>query len=145
MQLFIGGARAGKRHAVRERFHQAAWWTLAPGQRLSDCHSILIPGQALVINGFLNWMARHGAREADNDRLRAQWREDIDFLCKAAAACNATLVLILSEVGRGLVPLASDDRRLRDLNGWFSQDAVKYAEHVCYVRHGLVQVLAKYD
>ncbi|WP_447957687.1 bifunctional adenosylcobinamide kinase/adenosylcobinamide-phosphate guanylyltransferase [Vreelandella sp. EE7] len=145
MQLFIGGARAGKRDAVKARFENAAWWTLAPGQRLADCHSILVPNKPLVINGFLNWVARHGEYEADNDRLRAQWREDIDFLCQAAAARNATIVLILNEVGRGLVPMAQDDRRLRDLNGWLSQDAAKRAERVWYVRHGLTQRLAEVD
>lgn len=139
MQLFIGGARAGKKDAVKARFQHAAWWTLAPGQRLADCHSILVPDTPLVINGVLNWMARHGAREADDTCLRAQWREDIDSLCQAARACNATLVLIMNEVGRGLVPMAREDRRLRDLNGWFSQDAAKRAERVWYVRHGLVQ------
>ncbi|WP_447556025.1 bifunctional adenosylcobinamide kinase/adenosylcobinamide-phosphate guanylyltransferase [Vreelandella sp. EE22] len=143
MQLFIGGARAGKRDVVKQRFQHAAWWTLAPGQRLSDCHSILVPDKPLVINGFLNWVARNGAREADNDRLRAQWDADIDALCQAALACNSTLVFIMNEVGRGLVPMAREDRRLRDLNGWLSQDAAKRAERVWYVRHGLTQALAE--
>ncbi|WP_252109396.1 MULTISPECIES: bifunctional adenosylcobinamide kinase/adenosylcobinamide-phosphate guanylyltransferase [unclassified Halomonas] len=141
MQLFIGGARAGKRDAVKTRFQNAAWWTLAPGQRLADCHSILIPDTPLVINGVLDWVARDGARETDSDRLRAQWREDLAALCRAARACNATIVLIMSEVGRGLVPMAREERRLRDLNGWFSQDAAQHAERVWYVRHGLVQRL----
>ena len=36
MQLFIGGASAGKHDAVKQRFPSAVWWRLAPGQRLHE-------------------------------------------------------------------------------------------------------------
>ncbi|MFG6667496.1 bifunctional adenosylcobinamide kinase/adenosylcobinamide-phosphate guanylyltransferase [Halomonas sp. HNIBRBA4712] len=142
MQLFIGGARAGKRDAVRQRFQHAAWWTLAPGQRLADCHSILVHDTPLVINGVLNWVARDAHSDTSPEHLRARWREDLNTLCRAARACNATLVLIMSEVGRGLLPTETPQHRLLDLNGWLSQDAARHAERVWYVRHGLVQPLA---
>jgi adenosylcobinamide kinase / adenosylcobinamide-phosphate guanylyltransferase len=50
-------------------------------------------------------------------------------------------VIIANELGRGLVPIARDQRRLRDLSGWFTQDAAAHAEQVWYVRHGLLQAL----
>lgn len=47
------------------------------------------------------------------------------------------------EIGYGIVPMARAERRLRDLNGWFNQEAAVAAERVWYVRHGLVMALGQ--
>ena len=62
-------------------------------------------------------------------------------LCQRADELNAALIIIATDVGRGVVPMEPEQRRLRDLNGWFTQDATAQAEEVWYVRHGLVMAL----
>ncbi|MEA2119234.1 bifunctional adenosylcobinamide kinase/adenosylcobinamide-phosphate guanylyltransferase [Halovibrio sp. HP20-50] len=137
MQLFIGGACAGKRDAVTARFPSALWHRLAPGQRLDALQQMLVADTPLVITGVFEWLEAALA-DAENDALRQQWQGDMPPLYQRAEALKAPLIIIATEVGRGIVPMQPERRRLRDLNGWFSQDAAARADQVWYVRHGLV-------
>jgi len=140
MQLFIGGACAGKRDAVAARFPTANEWRLDAAKPFSDSQQELVADTPLVINGVLEWLGA-SLEHDDNDALRQQWQSDIAALCQRAEALNAPLIIIANEVGRGIVPMQPEQRRLRDLNGWFVQDATAQAEQVWYVRHGLVMPL----
>lgn len=140
MQLFIGGACAGKRDAVAARFPGAVWHRLAPDQRLKECLQTLVADTPLVITGVFAWLEAALAN-TQNDLLRQQWQGDMTRLCQYADQLNAPLMIIATDVGRGVVPMQPEQRRLRDLNGWFSQDAAAQAEQVWYVRHGLVKAI----
>lgn len=140
MQLFIGGACAGKRDAVATRFPAAQWWRLDAARPFSDSQQALVANTPLVITGLLEWLGVALERD-DNDALRQQWQREMIQLCQRANELNAALIIITSEVGRGIVPMQPEQRRLRDLNGWFTQDATAQAEQVWYVRHGLVMAL----
>ena len=140
MQLFIGGACAGKRDAVAARFPTANGWRLDAAKPFSDSQQTLIADKPLVITGVLEWLGASLERE-DNDTLRQQWQSDMAALCQRAEELNAPLIIIANEVGRGIVPMQPEQRRLRDLNGWFVQDATAQAEQVWYVRHGLVMAV----
>lgn len=140
MQLFIGGACAGKRDAVTARFPSARWRQLEVAHPLSDCQQALEAERPLVITGVLEWLA--SALDAtEHDVLRPQWQSELATLSQRADELNAPLIIITTEVGRGIVPMQPEQRRLRDANGWFNQDAAAQAEQVWYVRHGLVQLL----
>lgn len=141
MQLFIGGACAGKRDAVATRFPTANWWRLEAAQPLSDCQQALAANTPLVISGVLDWLNVTLDANENNDALRQRWQDDIALLCQGANELNAPLIIIANEVGRGIVPMQPEQRRLRDLNGWFVQDATAQAEQVWYVRHGLVMAV----
>ncbi|MCW4153136.1 bifunctional adenosylcobinamide kinase/adenosylcobinamide-phosphate guanylyltransferase [Vreelandella janggokensis] len=140
MQLFIGGACAGKHDAVTARFPDAVWHRLAPGKRLEECQQALVADTPLVITGVLEWLEAALAN-AENDALRQQWQGDMTRLCQRAGELKAPLIIIANDVGRGIVPMQPKQRRLRDLNGWFTQDATAQADKVWYVRHGLVQLI----
>ncbi|WP_355662118.1 bifunctional adenosylcobinamide kinase/adenosylcobinamide-phosphate guanylyltransferase [Halomonas salifodinae] len=135
MRVVIGGTHAGKRDAVRA-------WGGAP--RWLEAASLLEgspPAGDLVIDGWAPWIAAQLASEADNDRLRARLARALDALRDAERRTGASITLILTEMGRGLVPLSRRQRRLRDLNGWLAQDAAARAEAVYYVWHGLLRRL----
>ncbi|NVF16147.1 bifunctional adenosylcobinamide kinase/adenosylcobinamide-phosphate guanylyltransferase [Vreelandella maris] len=140
MQLFIGGACAGKRDAVIARFPEAQWWRLDAAQPFIDSQQALVANTPLIITGVLEWLGAALERD-DNDALRQQWQRDMIQLCQRADELNAALIIIATDVGRGVVPMEPEQRRLRDLNGWFTQDATAQAEEVWYVRHGLVMAL----
>ena len=140
MQLFIGGACAGKRDAVAARFTTANGWRLDTDKPFSDSQKTLIADTPLVITGVLEWLSVALERD-DNDALRQQWQSDMAALCQRAEELNAPLIIIANEVGRGIVPMQPEQRRLRDLNGWFIQDSTAQAEQVWYVRHGLVMAV----
>lgn len=141
MQLFIGGACAGKRDIVTARFPKAHWLTLGEGGSLDGWRDRLPAAGALVISGWSDCLVRALANEHDDDRLRARLADELEAMAEAERRTGGQIVLILPEMGRGIVPMAPEDRRLRDLAGWLAQDAARQAEAVWYVRHGLARCL----
>ncbi len=138
MQCFIGGACSGRRALVAERFPAAYWHRLAAGEGVVTRHLGLAPGVPLVVTGWADWLAAALA-EGDDDDVRASWHSMLDALAEASCAAGSEVVLILDEMGRGIVPMAPETRRLRDLNGWLAQEAAARSEVVWYVRHGLAR------
>ncbi|MGM0545039.1 MAG: bifunctional adenosylcobinamide kinase/adenosylcobinamide-phosphate guanylyltransferase, partial [Pseudomonadota bacterium] len=112
-----------------------------PGQRLISAADGLAEGTPLVVHGVFDWLAASVDRLQDDDETRRQWQGDMAQLHQHAQALNAPLVFMVSEVGRGIVPMQPEQRRLRDLNGWFCQDAAAQSDQAWYVRHGLVMAL----
>ncbi|PXX99663.1 bifunctional adenosylcobinamide kinase/adenosylcobinamide-phosphate guanylyltransferase [Halomonas sp. LBP4] len=140
MQLFIGGACAGKRDTVSERFPVARWHRLEPGTPLEGWRETAISGEPLVVTGWAGWIEAALATRTD-DGLRREWEQTLDAFADAERERAVEVVVILPEMGRGIVPMAVEERRLRDLTGWLAQDVAERSEAVWYVRHGLVQRL----
>ena len=151
MHVFIGGTASGKRQRVAERYPEARWrdademMRRVPG---AGAGPTIDDGDTVVISGWLAWLeaelgaGRENEREnesasADDDRLGQRWRQAFT----GWASSPGRRVLVLDEVGRGIVPVDPAQRRLRDLMGWLSQDAVRLASQVHYVRHGLTMRL----
>ena len=140
MQLFIGGACAGKRRAVTEQFASPYWHSAYQGHALAEWPAAAAT-RCLVLEGGERWIAARLAGEADDDKLRHDLTKELDILHAWEAGQGREVVLIMLEMGRGIVPLAPVKRRLRDLNGWLAQDAAARCERVWYVRHGLYRSL----
>ncbi len=141
MQLFIGGACAGKRDLVAARFPDAVWSRIDETGLEEGWSLALDRNGALVLSGWTRWLAQALAEEPDDDRLRAWLVAALDKLRDAEREARGEVVLILPEMGRGIVPMEAADRRLRDLAGWLAQDAAARADEVWYVRHGLARRL----
>lgn len=148
MHCYIGGACSGRRALIRQRHPQAHWAVLSAGDALTDlltrlpaCRS----GSALVIDGWTPWLTALLAETADDDQARAVWQGLIDGIAGMVSSTECAgleVVLVLDEMGRGLVPMRASDRRLRDHNGWLVQAAVRGSACVWLVRHGLCLQLA---
>ncbi|MBD3897604.1 bifunctional adenosylcobinamide kinase/adenosylcobinamide-phosphate guanylyltransferase [Halomonas sp. ML-15] len=139
MQLVIGGACAGKRGLVQRWYPHARWHALEGAAR----HAILpASGETLVVSGWAGWIqAALASTPSDDEALRLALTERLDALLATEAERAAQVVLIVEEMGRGIVPMGAERRRLRDLNGWLAQDASARCERVWYVRHGLYRRL----
>lgn len=140
MQLFIGGACAGKRDLVTARFPNAVWYRV-DSAGLGGWESVWDRRSPMVITGWPGWLESALVDEPDDDRLRERLGVALEALVDAERDSHLEVVLILPEMGRGIVPMAAADRRLRDLAGWLAQDAAARAEAVWYVRHGLARRL----
>lgn len=141
MQLFIGGAYAGKRDAVRRRFDHCVWHSAYDGHALEGWADRAMPGQTLVLEGWEQWL---DASLRKTDKSDSQLRQELVNQLEAllAAEQDIQVVLVMLEMGRGIVPLDAHDRRLRDLAGWLAQDAASRTDKVWYVWNGLVQLLS---
>lgn len=141
MQLFIGGACAGKRSIVRRRFESPQWHSAYTGELLEGWPAAAASTRCLVLEGWERWIAARLASETDDDKLRHDLSRELDTLRAWEAEQGGEVVLIMLEMGRGIVPLSPEKRRLRDLNGWLAQDAALRCEQVWYVWNGLVRPL----
>lgn len=139
MQLFIGGSRAGKRYAVTQRFDIGHWHTADTALDVEN-----EPGglrQCRVVDGWSHWIEVLLDQEPDDDCLRERLAARLDELLAWELSQRGEVVLIMLEMGRGIVPMDRAARRLRDLNGWLTQDAAGRCERVWYVWNGLVKSL----
>ncbi|WP_227936143.1 bifunctional adenosylcobinamide kinase/adenosylcobinamide-phosphate guanylyltransferase [Alkalihalobacillus deserti] len=70
-----------------------------------------------------------------------EWIETwIDWECHKK---DRTLILIGTDIGKGVVPVEEEARRYRDLVGWCFQDMVKKAMRVDVIWYGLNEQLKK--
>lgn len=129
MHIVIGGAANGKRAYVKERTGETAHW-LGDGSPL-DLHDLDdIPADVpLVIVHIEQWLA---------ERLENEQAAIEEFL-KAVRTENTTL--ILTDIGRGIVPINAEERALRDACGRLNQHLVKQADTVTRIWYGIPQQL----
>ncbi|MFC3283459.1 bifunctional adenosylcobinamide kinase/adenosylcobinamide-phosphate guanylyltransferase [Litchfieldella rifensis] len=141
MQLFIGGAYAGKRAAIRERLTSPQWHSAYDGEGLEAWRIKVAAGRCLVLEGWEEWLRAELASEPDDDRVRQCMVDELESIQHAESVHGMQIVLIMLEMGRGIVPLAAEDRRWRDLAGWLAQDAAARCERVWHVWNGLARSL----
>lgn len=131
MHLIIGGACSGKRAYVKSRWPHAAWITAYSGNHLLDWKKA--DDGPLVLEGFEQWMEKEDL--TDLKAIRTQYRGLLNELLQR----KQETIIIMLEVGKGIVPVSENERHLRDVIGWIQQDAAAICTDVHCVWHGLVK------
>jgi adenosylcobinamide kinase / adenosylcobinamide-phosphate guanylyltransferase len=139
MLLVVGGAFSGKRRIVKERQNQCNWisaydnhsWEIWP-EKWED-------GKSLVLEGWEKWIEKELESGKNLDDVTGLFKTLIRTLADQKESMNSMIILIMLEMGRGIVPLEKKDRELRDAAGWILQEAAKHADEVLYVWHGLAK------
>ena len=125
MHIVIGGAANGKRQYVKEHVTNDTVW-LGNETPLELNRTIDAP---LVICGLEQWMA---TRLQEED---AAIKEILDFIR------NKEVTMILTDIGRGIVPMNPTERALRDACGRLNQQLMKEATSVTRIWYGIPQKL----
>ncbi|QTF91579.1 bifunctional adenosylcobinamide kinase/adenosylcobinamide-phosphate guanylyltransferase [Halomonas sp. BM-2019] len=141
MLCVIGGACSGRRALVAERYPDASWHRLGAAESPGAWASRRAAGGILVVSGWAAWLEARLARTADDQAVRAAWRDQLAALGEWECEPGGEALLILDEMGGGIVPMAPEARRLRDLNGWLNQAVAARCRGVWQVRHGLCKRL----
>ncbi|WP_042349377.1 bifunctional adenosylcobinamide kinase/adenosylcobinamide-phosphate guanylyltransferase [Bacillus massiliigorillae] len=129
MHIIIGGAYSGKRQFVREKYGSFQLISAYEGQSMKEEKQ----SDTVVYEGFEIWISELIKAGQSNQEIVEIFRE---WVCSQQEA-----VLIMLEIGRGIVPIEEHDRRLRDVVGWVQQEAVKKADEVTSIWHGLAKRL----
>lgn len=138
VQLIIGGAFSGKRNTVRALHGgELSWISAYYEHNLIDWKSYWETDTALVLEGWEQWIMDAIQMDQDDDSIRRSFYSLLLELTEEEGKGDKGIVLIMLELGRGIVPVDKQERRLRDLAGWISQDAAKLADEVYYVWHGM--------
>lgn len=126
MRVFIGGAHNGKRDYVRK--------LLQDEKKTVQWFDGVLPGPGsgeVVVAGIEKWLAQCGLEE----------KEAIQHVMNAVAQRKA--LLILTDIGRGIVPIDAEQRKLRDVCGRLYQQLIAEAEEVTQIWYGIAQQLKK--
>ncbi|WP_088034508.1 bifunctional adenosylcobinamide kinase/adenosylcobinamide-phosphate guanylyltransferase [Evansella clarkii] len=139
MQLVTGGACSGKRKLVKHEYGRCSWITAYEGKEMKDWLHNWKEGTVLVLEGWEKWIACELEKNADDFAVRQLFTRLIKDICEEEKSRDSTAVIIMNEMGRGIVPVSPSERRLRDLAGWILQDTAEKAEKVTYVWSGLAK------
>ncbi|MFC4799355.1 bifunctional adenosylcobinamide kinase/adenosylcobinamide-phosphate guanylyltransferase [Neobacillus sp. GCM10023253] len=139
MQLVIGGAFSGKRNVVKANNGPCSWVSAYEGDSVGDWEAKWENGSTLVMEGWEKWIESELQNRENNDEIRREFKTIFKTLLQEERNRKNKIVLIMLEVGKGIVPLQKDERRLRDLAGWIAQDAASVSDDVDFVWNGLVK------
>jgi adenosylcobinamide kinase / adenosylcobinamide-phosphate guanylyltransferase len=140
MQFVTGGAFNGKSEWVRENNKQKLEW-------LNVSEELTFPQpdpfqNTVVLEGLEYLILNEVRKEKDMNMIRSEFHSLFEKWMKwEETSAHRKVIWIGSDIGRGIVPIDSTERKWRDLTGWVYQDLVKLAGSVYEIWFGLPQRL----
>jgi adenosylcobinamide kinase / adenosylcobinamide-phosphate guanylyltransferase len=133
VHIYIGGAHNGKREFVRQWLieqekHNVQW---IEGNCLDNPDNF-DGTQTIVVAGIEKWLAETNLSE----------EAAIKYVMNCIAQ-NRDTVFILTDIGRGIVPMDAGQRKLRDACGRLYQRLMAEADDVTRIWYGLAKPLKK--
>jgi adenosylcobinamide kinase/adenosylcobinamide-phosphate guanylyltransferase len=96
-----------------------------------------LEGNAIVIEGIEQYIKEDCAK-LDMHTCRSAWRKMLDdWKIWEESGRNRLLVIIGTDITKGIVPLEQENRDWRDLTGWIFQDISSKADRVDVIWYGL--------
>ncbi|RYL88136.1 bifunctional adenosylcobinamide kinase/adenosylcobinamide-phosphate guanylyltransferase [Sporolactobacillus sp. THM19-2] len=145
MHFVTGGAFNGKTEWVKNFYHHpgesdfdvvsaCALSDPAAGPDLSQSENLMIVGMEQWVRKELTKNHADQVRSLFNARLESwsQWEKE---------EASRKLVIIGTDITKGIVPVDKNDRLWRDVTGWVFQDIAKRADRVDVIWYGLNQRL----
>jgi adenosylcobinamide kinase / adenosylcobinamide-phosphate guanylyltransferase len=129
MHIVIGGAFNGKRAYVKQRWH-ASWYDGALPETANG--TVVIAGIEGILQAHL---------EEDEQHVAARFAQKLIAL---DATCDE-LIVILTDMGRGVVPLDRASRQLRDTCGRLYQALFTHATTITHIWYGIPEILKGSD
>ncbi|WP_026575288.1 bifunctional adenosylcobinamide kinase/adenosylcobinamide-phosphate guanylyltransferase [Bacillus sp. UNC438CL73TsuS30] len=142
MHFITGGAFNGKREWVRNTYKVQfkAQWTSAY-QKDPFPFELEEPGTLLILEGIEMWI-NDLMKEYEPEKCREIWKNCLtQWISWERAEKNRKLVVIGTDITKGIVPLEKENRLWRDLTGWAYQDIAATADRVDVIWYGLNQTI----
>nr|WP_251041163.1 bifunctional adenosylcobinamide kinase/adenosylcobinamide-phosphate guanylyltransferase [Bacillus sp. ISL-45] len=141
VHFVTGGAFNGKSNWVRKHYQlddlDHSWNSAYKGDEIPKLNR----QQIIVLEGLEVWI-RQMAQNVQADESRQNLKELIrKWLKWESEDQQRKLVLIGSDISKGIVPMAAEDRVWRDITGWVYQDIVSAADRVDVIWYGISQKL----
>jgi len=143
MHFIIGGAFNGKRAWVKNTyscFENNHWVSAYDGHSLPT-NLIDFDGGVVILEGVEIWLKELTAT-FDADKCREIWANCLkEWNTWENAAEHRKLIVIGTDITKGIVPMEKENRRWRDVTGWAFQDIASKAEKVDVIWYGLNQTI----
>ena len=138
MKLFIGGCFQGKSDFARRYYQEKEgkeisleeWFSLAADGRKDSLEKTFL---APAVEAMQEYIRKISEKEVEF----VQKKEQVQKWIKELNIKNPDVILVLDEVGCGIVPLKREEREYRDLVGYAGQLAAQNADCVYRVMMGM--------
>ena len=144
--LYVATAQAGDDEMrARIKAHQTArppgFRTLEVPYDLAAAMTTHVRDGGVVLIDCLTLLASNLMAAGDEAGFERRLEAEMASLIVFMGTCDATFILVTSEVGLGIVPQALVTRRYRDALGRANQQAAAAADEVYFIVAGLAQRL----
>jgi adenosylcobinamide kinase / adenosylcobinamide-phosphate guanylyltransferase len=143
MHFIIGGAFNGKRAWVKNYYKvfEHNHWISAYETQTIPKELNAFDQDLLVIEGVEIWLKNLSA-SMGADKCRELWANCLDnWLTWEQAALHRQLIIIGTDITKGIVPIEAENRLWRDITGWAYQDTAAKSEKVDVIWYGLNQTI----
>ncbi|MCF6411676.1 bifunctional adenosylcobinamide kinase/adenosylcobinamide-phosphate guanylyltransferase [Pseudalkalibacillus salsuginis] len=143
MHFITGGAFNGKKSWVKKHYqiegHSHYQWVSAYQQDPLPFDLSTFGKQLLFLEGIEQWI-KGLLLEMDMDESRRSWHERLVKWQRWEDKNRLNrIILIGTDISKGIVPLEKTERTWRDVTGWCYQDSAEKAERVDLVWYGINQ------
>lgn len=131
MHFVTGGAYNGKRRWVRDRYPEAKWVSAYNGSPIL----VELDDSVVVLEGLEQWVK-------GSSYTREEWKRQLEkWLTWENETPSRQVVLIGSDISKGIVPMEKEDRDWRDMTGWVYQDVTAVSRQVDLIWYGINQTI----
>lgn len=140
MHFVTGGAFNGKRAWVKKRY-QEAHWISAYNHDPMPADFQKIDENLIVLEGIEIWL-RELTKQYDAKECRERWNQFLNYwLTWENLKGPRKVVIIGTDITKGIVPMEKENRLWRDVTGWAYQDLAEMAEKVDLIWYGINQTI----
>jgi adenosylcobinamide kinase / adenosylcobinamide-phosphate guanylyltransferase len=143
VHFITGGAFNGKRAWVSKRYEpfERTYWLSAYEDRLLPKEINHLEHELLILEGVEIWL-QGLTEEFTANKCREIWNQSLEnWLTWEKAGPNRILVVIGTDITKGIVPIKTEYRLWRDVTGWAYQDIAAKSDKVDIIWYGLNQTI----
>lgn len=141
MHFISGGAFNGKRKYVKERLQSHyEWYSAYCNQSFPSIANV--QADIVVIEGIERYLYQFSQQKSSIDYIRQQFLgKMIEWKKWEEIKDNRKVIVIGTDITKGIVPLKAIDRKTRDVTGYCYQDLVQLSSDVTVIWFGLEKKL----
>lgn len=141
MHFVTGGAFNGKSKWVKEHYKLNAaphlWFSAYQGNPVPENRENWL--DFVILEGIEKWVQKWNGQLAIHE-IRGKWRILLQsWIQWEKEAEHRKLILIGTDISKGIVPMLAEERNWRDVTGWVYQDIAETAEKVDLIWYGICQ------
>ncbi|SFD40779.1 Adenosyl cobinamide kinase/adenosyl cobinamide phosphate guanylyltransferase [Lentibacillus persicus] len=145
MHFITGGAFNGKRKWVKNHYAQehCLWLSAYDGNTLKKQCNEALP-EVVVLEGLEEWVNIQIDPAILPDKQCREMMQEIEpWLAWEKADSRRRLVIIGTDISKGIVPANKEERMWRDMTGWLYQRLAAKAERVDLIWYGIEQTIKR--
>jgi len=143
MHFITGGAFNGKKSWVKNRYQlemlEHLWLSAYKNESLVKTAASELP-PIVILEGIEQWISRLITPDQTNDHLLIELQSQLDTWIEWKKQSEQhRLIIIGTDISKGIVPTEQQHRHWRDITGWMYQYIAKQSSHMDVIWYGINQ------